>query len=263
MEKKSLLMFGFSLLSAMMMLYIISMLGLFLNKRPGEELNFNLVFMLQILVFLSPVAFISTFFKVNFLELIKLKFNLNSKIIIYSIAGLLFLDLMNSSILSIQDAFAPPFLKEIIDVSISDSQKFYSQLFLINNWYEIFIPIFIGAVLPAICEETFFRGLLQTSLSHYSKWTMIMVPSILFGLFHGQIAFLIPQILIGIYLAILTYYSGSIVPAIIVHFLNNFKAIMMMNIFGIDNQNLDLTLSIILLPVSIYLLLFVIKLIKN
>jgi len=263
MEKKSFFMFGLSLLSAMMMLYIISMLGLFLNKRPGDELNINLVLMLQTLVFLSPVAIVSAFFQKNYLELIKVNLKFNPKLIIYSVAGLLFLDLMNTSILAIQDYLAPPFLKEVINVSLNESQKFYAQLFLVNNWYEIFIPILIGAVIPAFCEEIFFRGLLQTSLSQFSKWTMILVPSILFGLFHSQIAFLIPQILIGVYLAILTYYSGSIIPAMIVHFLNNFKAILMMNIFGLDNQNLDLTISLIILPISLFAIFYVIKFIKK
>ncbi|HRP02620.1 MAG TPA: type II CAAX endopeptidase family protein [Candidatus Kapabacteria bacterium] len=263
MEKKSLLMFSLSIFSALLILYFISMLALFLDKRPSEELNFYLIIVMQILVFLSPIAFVSVFFKKNVKEIINLNINFNYRFIIYAVAGLFFLDIVNNSILSFQDYLVPVAFKDVLELSKQNTQGYYSQLLMVDRWYMIIVPIFIGAILPAICEEMFFRGLLQKSLSKYSKWIMVLVPSIIFGFFHGQIVFLLPLILVGIYLALLSYYAQSIVPSIIIHFINNLKSIVLMNLFGADTQSMSILYASILFPISLFLLYYTITLIKR
>ncbi len=263
MEKKSLLMFGLSLFSALIMMYFISMIAVFMNIKPNDGYNLGVIVLLQILVFLSPIAFVSTFFKSKPTDLIKYNFQLNYKMMILAIAGLLFVDLLNNSIISIQEGIAPYYLKELIEISKNESQNYYSQLFVRQHWYQLIIPLFVGAIIPAFCEEIFFRGLLQHSLSRYPKWIMIIIPALLFAMFHSQLAFLIPQIIIGVYLAFITYYSNNIVPAIILHFLNNLKSILMMNVYGIDNQNIDIIYALTIFPLSLYFVYYIIMLIRR
>jgi ABC-type Na+ efflux pump permease subunit/membrane protease YdiL (CAAX protease family) len=84
------------------------------------------------------------------------------------------------------------------------------------------------SIVPAICEEWFFRGmLLRSLLKSKSAVKAILISALVFGSFHvlsnSVIALdrLIPSTLIGIMLGYLAYKSNSIVPGIILHSLNN------------------------------------------
>ncbi len=84
------------------------------------------------------------------------------------------------------------------------------------------------SIIPAFCEEWFFRGLLLRSLlAHKSKWTAIFTSAAIFGLFHvmsnSTIALdrFLPTALIGILLGYLCYKSGSILPGVILHATHN------------------------------------------
>ena len=84
------------------------------------------------------------------------------------------------------------------------------------------------SIVPAICEEWFFRGmLLRSLLKSKSVVKAVLISALIFGSFHvlsnSVIALdrLIPSTLIGIMLGYLAYKSNSIVPGIILHSLNN------------------------------------------
>lgn len=84
------------------------------------------------------------------------------------------------------------------------------------------------AFAPALCEELFFRGFLQTSLrQRYSAVTSILTSAVLFGLFHivvrDQLFLerLIPSTLMGVILGLLLERSGSLYPGMLLHALHN------------------------------------------
>ncbi len=84
------------------------------------------------------------------------------------------------------------------------------------------------ALLPAICEEWFFRGfLLRSLLKDRAAWLAILISAVVFGLFHVlsnsvvSIDRLLPTTLVGLVLGWLCYRSGSIIPGIIMHMLHN------------------------------------------
>ena len=84
------------------------------------------------------------------------------------------------------------------------------------------------SIVPAICEEWFFRGmLLRSLLKSNAAWKAIVISALIFGSFHmlsnSVIAIdrLIPSTLIGLMLGYLAYKSDSILPGIILHCLNN------------------------------------------
>jgi sodium transport system permease protein len=84
------------------------------------------------------------------------------------------------------------------------------------------------ALAPALCEELYFRGFLQTSLrQRYSPVVAIALSSVLFGLFHIVVRdhlFLermIPSTLMGVILGTLLERSGSVIPGMILHALHN------------------------------------------
>ncbi len=93
----------------------------------------------------------------------------------------------------------------------------------VNNTLDIFINIFIIALLPAICEELCFRGALQRIMIQIcrSPWMGIITASIIFSALHFQFQGFLPRMFLGVVLGALYWYSGSLWPSIIAHFVNN------------------------------------------
>lgn len=83
------------------------------------------------------------------------------------------------------------------------------------------------AFLPAVCEETLFRGGLQNFLSRATKspWLAIIVVSILFSIVHFSFYGFLPRMFLGIMLGLIFYYTGNIWLSITAHFLNNALAV--------------------------------------
>jgi membrane protease YdiL (CAAX protease family) len=82
------------------------------------------------------------------------------------------------------------------------------------------------AVTPAICEELLFRGYIQRQAERsMGVWGGIMFSGLIFGLYHVRPTQAVPLGLLGLYLAYITWRSGSIIPAMIVHFANNAFAV--------------------------------------
>lgn len=82
--------------------------------------------------------------------------------------------------------------------------------------------IFILAVIPAVCEELFFRGLLLSGLSaSMRKWTAIGLSAVVFGLFHFMLIKFAVTATLGFLLGYLCWQSRSIFPGMIVHLLHN------------------------------------------
>ncbi|HEX6981130.1 MAG TPA: CPBP family intramembrane glutamic endopeptidase [Balneolaceae bacterium] len=86
----------------------------------------------------------------------------------------------------------------------------------------ILITLFHVALVPAICEETLYRGyVLRAFQKSWSIWPAIIVSGLIFGLYHLQLNNLIPLASLGILFAFVTWVSESIYPAIVAHFINN------------------------------------------
>ncbi len=82
--------------------------------------------------------------------------------------------------------------------------------------------ILMIAIPPGICEELFFRGLMQRRLlARWSPFWAILVTSICFALAHGAPGMILYTFPIGIWLGVIAWRTGSIVPGMICHaFLN-------------------------------------------
>ena len=81
----------------------------------------------------------------------------------------------------------------------------------------------VVAILPAICEEYFFRGVVQKgiySITHNAT-VAILFSSIFFSIAHVDVYGFLPRIVYGITLGMLFWQSRCIVYPIIAHALNN------------------------------------------
>lgn len=82
------------------------------------------------------------------------------------------------------------------------------------------------AITPAICEELLFRGYVQRQAERGAGVVAgILISGIVFGLYHMRLTQAIPLCVLGVYLAWLTWRTGSLWPAVAVHFTNNAIAV--------------------------------------
>lgn len=88
-------------------------------------------------------------------------------------------------------------------------------------------PLLVGllviAILPGISEELLFRGALLRALdgARGRRILAVVLSSVLFGLFHADLARFFPQALLGLMLALLTLRTASVWPAAIAHAVHN------------------------------------------
>lgn len=82
------------------------------------------------------------------------------------------------------------------------------------------------ALVPGICEEVLFRGYAQRQFERSRSATFgIVLSGVLFGLYHLRPSQLLPLTFLGLYLAYLTWRTGSLIPAMVVHFAHNGLAV--------------------------------------
>lgn len=89
------------------------------------------------------------------------------------------------------------------------------------------------AALPAIAEESFFRGAIFYGQSGEKLFSGAALSGFIFALYHCSLVQLIYQFFYGAILYILVKKSGSVFPAVIAHFLNNF-AVITLTYFGAE-----------------------------
>ncbi len=93
----------------------------------------------------------------------------------------------------------------------------------VNGPADIFINIIVIALLPAICEELFFRGAMQRVMIYITRrpWVGIIVSAALFSALHFQFQGFLPRMFLGILLGALYWFSGSLWTSILAHFVTN------------------------------------------
>lgn len=103
----------------------------------------------------------------------------------------------------------------------------------------LLLNLLICAVIPAICEEFFFRGTLQQLLLQWfnNKHIAIIVTAFVFSAIHLQFFGFIPRFLLGLYLGYLFVWSKSIWLPIAAHFLHNAISIVMQYVSAPTNPD--------------------------
>jgi membrane protease YdiL (CAAX protease family) len=92
-----------------------------------------------------------------------------------------------------------------------------------NKPIDVILNVIIIGLLPAICEELFFRGALQRIIINITKspWAGIIITGFLFSALHLQFQGFLPRMFLGVVLGALYWYSGSLWTSILAHFINN------------------------------------------
>jgi uncharacterized protein len=108
----------------------------------------------------------------------------------------------------------------------------------------LLLNILLMCILPAVVEETFFRGCLQNLMLSWMRLTpmiAIVLVAILFSAFHGQLSGFFPRFFLGLLLGLAYFYSGSLWLPLIMHALNNFITVSMMWLYHRGLSPLDMS----------------------
>ncbi len=97
----------------------------------------------------------------------------------------------------------------------------------ITNAGYFVLAVLIVAVLPAFGEEFVMRGALFSGLRSWGTTKAIFISALLFSLMHANALQTVHQFGLGIILALVVLISGSVFPAVVIHFLNNFFSLIM------------------------------------
>ncbi|MBO4570134.1 MAG: CPBP family intramembrane metalloprotease [Clostridia bacterium] len=92
----------------------------------------------------------------------------------------------------------------------------------VETVWDLLIYTLLVAVIPAVCEEIMFRGLVLNGLARCGKFFAIIMSAVLFTLMHGSPDQTIHQFILGVVLGFIVYYTGNLLLTIIIHFMNNF-----------------------------------------
>ncbi len=93
------------------------------------------------------------------------------------------------------------------------------------------------ALLPAVAEEVTFRGVVLGGLRRSgSRWIAVLGSAVVFGLFHVNPYHVVAASVVGVLLGWVALESGSILPGILIHLVNNGAQVLLDRVPGIAGQ---------------------------
>ena len=113
-----------------------------------------------------------------------------------------------------------------------------SQLFVTNSVgshmaelvlkYPFPVTFFVVAVMPALCEELIYRGVLFRNYRKCGVWVSILLTAFLFGMMHMNLNQFSYAFVLGVLFALLHEITGSILPAVFLHLYINGKSMVVL-----------------------------------
>lgn len=181
--------------------------SLFIDSDMGELL-FQIAF--SLLVFTIPYIIAARMSKQKVKSLIKIKWKktrLTAPLILVSLGAAMAINLLVSQFVQLLEGYG-------IDTAAP-------ELDMPQSLFGAVLYVITLTVIPAVVEEFAFRGIILGSMKKYGTAYAIIASSVLFGLMHGNIVQIPFATALGMVMAYVAVASDSILPCIIIHFLNN------------------------------------------
>lgn len=190
-------------------------------------------------IIISQFSFIFVLLMFSYRKLSFLEFRIDFRInklsnpnnFIYTIIAFVLIEIFIYLIIYLQSAVIPDFLKNFLEKTTN-----YIYLLEDINYNNLPLVIFALAVIPAAVEELVFRGYLQKvfeRIFHYR--TAITLTSFIFAIVHFNLFNFLPLFFISLVIGSIAYYTNSVFPGIIIHFLINSTTVVV-KLFDKSNQ---------------------------
>ncbi|MGQ9798254.1 MAG: lysostaphin resistance A-like protein [Ignavibacterium sp.] len=214
--------------------------GFDLDKAPIDELRL-MTMAGQILFILLPALFFSKLIYEDVGKIIRLRIPNWTEIILF-VVGIGILTPLLQSYLYIQNYYIEVWaahsesintLKSFFDSLNELVDKTYGNLLRASGIPELLLVVLVVAVVPAISEEVMFRGFIQRSFElEIRPFLAALLTAVFFSLFHFNPYGLIPLAVLGFYFGFAAYTSKTLLIPMLLHFINNFTAVMFYFIIG-------------------------------
>ncbi len=133
--------------------------------------------------------------------------------------------------------------------------------------YEAVLMFLSTAIAPAFAEELMFRGMIYKNLRPFGRSMAIVVSALLFGLMHQNASQLLYATAAGVVLALAYEITGSFWCCVLLHFFNNFFAVIQqvwLTKYPIEQATLLCTIAeMILFAIGLILVLVWIKVVRR
>ena len=114
--------------------------------------------------------------------------------------------------------------------------------YIMDNAWRLIAGIITMAILPAICEELLFRGLIFKGLQEkFNPHIAILISAAMFTLLHGSLQQTVYQFILGMMLGYAIHYGKSIIYPILLHFVNNI--VVVISSFCYTMQGIDVNVA--------------------
>lgn len=195
---KTNILFTFMAASYLLLIYIVRLI-------PANILNINIRLILPELIMLVPAFLYVTVLKPD--NLGQINFSSPSltnviKIILFTFCIMPFITILNS-----------------ISTIFVENHAANTMSYLTSN--PLWLNILFIALIPAVCEEYLFRGLLFHGYKRRNPVKAILMSSLLFGLIHMNVNQFIYAFVMGCVLCLLVYATGTVLSSMIAHFIFN------------------------------------------
>ncbi len=120
-------------------------------------------------------------------------------------------------------------LKDFLPTT-ADRFAYTTELIQADTASGLVVAILLAGVTPAICEEHFFRGVVQSTLDkRLPPAAAVLVVATIFAAFHVEPVAFVAFLLIGLFVGVFTSRSGCILYACLIHLANNTLSVLMQN----------------------------------
>ncbi len=192
----------------------------------------------QLLFILAPTLILSRLVSRDLLEVFPFRIPTVREFIVL-ILGLLALQRVLETLVYLQRQIPlPEIVRTIVGPLKEMLQSIMTLLLASESVPEFLFVALVVAIVPSFVEEFYFRGLVQTLFRKaWSPLAGAVVSGVLFGLFHLNPFDAVGLVALGMYFGYSRYRSASLVPPILLHFLNNGLAVIAVRM-GLANDEM-------------------------
>jgi len=232
-------------------LYGISLWELNTISDVSNPANIPIIKYLQIVqsigLFVLPPFLIAFLFNINVFAYLKLdKAPYLPSILLVIIIVVVALPFINWIAYLNSEIHLPAFMQGVEDwmrKTEAEAMQLTEALVAAYSFDVYLVNLLMIAVLPALGEELFFRGIIQRLFGEITRshHAAIWITAILFSALHFQFLGFFPRVLLGVFFGYLLQWSGTIWLPIAAHFVNNAFAVTVYYLMNINmvEQNID------------------------
>lgn len=200
------------------------------NATAATAFNITLLkisqLVLTIATFFIPVFLLAKMSGVSTQSLVQADKKISIFVLISAVVLILSIQpLMNATSVWFSDWSLPPFLSGLehwFKTVEKGNLALVSRFLDVHSLGGLLFNILVVAIVPAICEEFFFRGGMQPLFCEkMNQHAAVWLTAIIFSAIHMEIGGFLPRMVLGASFGYLLIWTGSIWVPVTMHFINN------------------------------------------